>query len=137
MKDTIKNFLQNHDFCVLSSTNSLGQPESAFVGFSSNDQLEITIGLGKESRKYKNIIKRPNVSIVIGGEDGKTVQYEGLARELQDNKENYLQNHFEKLPGARKYITNEGQTWLVIEPIWVRYTDTTKSPQQVEEARLK
>src|SRR5687767_2341326 len=125
-KQTIRDFLHGYDLCVLSTTNAEGKPESALVGFSDNDTYKLLIGTTTSSRKYANIKTNPNISVVIGWNEGISLQYEGVARILQKGQEldSYLENHFTKLPGARKYKDNPEQCYIITEPRWLRYTDT-------------
>ncbi len=134
-KQIILNFIHGYDLCVLSTTNSEGNSESALVGFSENDTFELLIGTTTSSRKYTNIKTNANVSVVIGWNEGICVQYEGTARILEKGEELdfYLQNHFAKLPGAKKYKDNPEQCYILIKPRWLRYTDTNTSPRLVTE----
>lgn len=134
-KQTILNFIHSYDLCVLSTTNAEGSSESALVGFSDNDTYELLIGTTTSSRKHTNIKALPAVSIVVGWNEGICVQYEGIARVLQKGEEldSYLQNHFIKLPGAKKYKDNPEQCYILIEPRWLRFTDTNPSPRLITE----
>lgn len=134
-EQTILDFIHAYDLCVLSTTNAEGNSESALVGFSENDNFELLIGTTTSSRKYANIRANMNVSIVIGWSEGICVQYEGTSRVLQKGEklDSYLQNHFSKLPGAKKYKDNAEQCYIVIEPRWLRYTDTNPSSQSITE----
>ena len=134
-KQAILNFIHGHDLCVLSTTNAEGNSQSALVGFSENDAFELLIGTTTSSRKYANIKANPSVSVVIGWNEGICVQYEGVAQVLDKGEklDSYLQNHFAKLPGAKKYQNNSEQCYLVVEPRWLRYTDIGSSPRLVQE----
>lgn len=134
-KQTILNFIHSYDLCVLSTTNVEGNSQSALVGFSENDAFELLIGTTTSSRKYANIRANRNVSIAIGWNEGICVQYEGAARVLEKGKEldSKLLNHFAKLPGAKKYKDNAEQCYILIEPKWLRYTDTNPSPRFITE----
>jgi general stress protein 26 len=122
MKDEILQFLNQRDFCVVSSVNSAGKPESAFVAYSSNDKLEFIIGTSSQSRKFKNISANPVVSVVVADLSGE-VQYEGIVNEVFDTNsdENLISGHFAKLPGSKKYRQDPTQRWIKIKPTWLRY----------------
>ncbi len=117
-------FLNQHQTCVLATVNSVGTPQAATVGFSHNDQFVILIGTNKNSRKYQNMIDRPNIALVVGFEGAKTVQLEGTAQEVSPTKDR-LDTHFTKVPGAMKFKAQEGQTYFEITPVWLRFTDYT------------
>ena len=136
-KQLIKDFLHKHELCVISTIDDKGNPGSAVVGFSENDSLELMIGTDSESRKYHNILKRPKVSVVVGWDDGITVQYEGEARLLEgDELSEYQKNHFAKMPDAEKYKDLPTEVYFAISPKWIRYTDCTKEPWEVKEITL-
>jgi len=113
MKDQAVKFLKEHNFCVVSSVNAVGKPESAFVAYTCNDKLEIVIGTSNLSRKFKNISNDPFVSIVVADMSGEA-QYEGQARIFYDKDEAM------DLPGAKKYRDDPTQVWLRITPKWLR-----------------
>lgn len=137
-RQIILNFIHGYDLCVLSTTNIEGNSESALVGFSENDTYRLLIGTTTSSRKYANIKANSNVSVVIGWNEGICVQYEGVARICRNGEEleSYLENHFTKLPSAKKYKNNPEQCYILIEPRWLRYTDTDPSPRLITEITL-
>jgi general stress protein 26 len=134
-KQTILDFMHGYDLCVFSTANAQGNPESALVGFSENDTFELLVGTTTSSRKYANIETNPSVSIVIGWNEGICIQYEGISRVLQQGEEldSYPKNHFAKLPSAKRFKDNPEQHYIIIEPRWLRYTDTNPSPQLIAE----
>jgi general stress protein 26 len=121
MKDEILKFMQKHELCVISSVNYAGNPESAFVGYSFNNRFEIRVGTSDQSRKFKNISKNPNVSIVIADENAE-VQYEGQAKKIsKSSTADFVEDHFAKIPSATKYREDPAQVWIMIMPTWIRY----------------
>jgi len=117
----VRTFLHSHKHCVIASINHESKPQSAFVAFSSNDKLEIIVGTSNKSRKYKNIVNDPHVSVVVADESG-GVQYEGVAYEV-DNADvaGVMAQDFAQLPGSKKYREDSTQTWFHIKPTWIRY----------------
>lgn len=121
-------FLNQHQTCVLTTVKADGTPQAATVGFSHNEKFVILIGTNKNSRKYQNLIDRPNIALVVGVEGAKTVQLEGIAKEVSPSEER-LNAHYTKVPGAKKFKDQAGQTYFEITPIWLRFTDyTVKNP---------
>ena len=130
----IQDFLHKHQLCVLSTVNEKGNPESAVVGFSENDKLELMIATSNQSRKYKNMIGHSAVSVVVGWDKWITVQYEGVVRLLSDDELiEYQKNHFAKLPMTEKYKENPDEVYIAITPTYIRYTDCNKDPWDVTE----
>jgi nitroimidazol reductase NimA-like FMN-containing flavoprotein (pyridoxamine 5'-phosphate oxidase superfamily) len=107
-------------------------PQSACVEFG-NDGLTIVFDTNNASRKFKNIQKSPRVSLVIGWEDERTVQYEGVATLLQDGPEleRLKQAYFKKSPDAQKWEITEGNVYFKVEPVWIRFTDLNTNPWDI------
>ena len=135
MKDAMT-LMGGCSLCVLSTVDSNGASESALVGFSVFNDQDLTIGTDRNSRKFKNILVNSRVSVVIGWED-KSVQYEGVARELVGQElEDRQKEHFIKNPGSAKYKDEPGEVYVSISPTWIRFTDGTVDPWRVEERQF-
>ena len=92
-KNLAFNFLESQHFAVISTTGE-DTPESALVGFGEREDFGLIVGTYTTTRKYENISKNPNVSLVIGfGPEKITIQYEGTA-EIMPNEE---KEEFKKL----------------------------------------
>lgn len=127
-------FLAQHEECVIATAGE-HSPEAATVGFSESPSLELVIGTSTSTRKYQNIMKNPQVAIVIGFNGEQTVQYEGTARQLiGEELEQRQTSHFKKLPEVEHFKNDPGQMYLLITPTWIRYTDYSQ-PEPVEELR--
>lgn len=135
-KQKVFDLMKDNFLCVFSSLGPDGQPQSAVVGFSEDSDGKLVIGTRKTSRKYQNVLRDPRVSIVIGWDERKTVQYEGLAHEATgDERTKYQDLHVAKHPINAKFKDDPNEAYIVIEPVWVRYTDASVSPWQVEEVK--
>ncbi len=82
MKDLIYQLITQQKLAVISTINNHDNPESALVGIAVSINLEIIFDTVTTSRKYQNILRNPNVALVVGWEDEITVQYEGHAMVL-------------------------------------------------------
>jgi general stress protein 26 len=122
VKDSILDFMTNHSLCVISTVGQDAKPESAIVGFSHTERLELIIGTSNKSRKYANLFQNPHVAVVIGDEKGE-VQYEGSVVILpNDDYKNMVEEaHINKLPGAAEYRENPDQVYLKVQPSWIRF----------------
>ena len=121
-KQQIIEFLKARNFCIIATVGPDAQPEAAFVGYASNDIIEIVIGTSKASRKYQNIVENPKTALVIADTTGE-IQYEGRAVTL-DTKAylSLIENgQFKPLPGFDKYRNDPNQVWLRITPTWIRF----------------
>jgi len=124
------------NLCVLSTLGPDRQPQSAVVGFSEDEQCRLVIGTSNKSRKYRNILRDGRVSIVIGWDDRKTVQYEGVAHETHGaEREKYQALHVAKHPINAKFRDDPNEAYFLVEPVWIRHTDASVSPWIVEEIK--
>lgn len=134
--DVAKEFLGSQLFCVVSTIGDDGSPQSAFVAFSESDNLEVAFGTFVDSRKFRNVERDPRVSIVVSGDD-KTLQIEGVARVAMDDEEARVRaQHLAKNPSAKKYAYDSRESFVIVTPRWLRYTDFTTDPDTVEELRF-
>jgi len=123
-------FVSARNFTVI-STFGEEFPESACIEFG-NDGLTIIFDTNKNSRKFKNIQKSPKVSLVIGWENERTVQYEGIATLLAGEELERLKKiYFQKSPEAQKWEDVEDSVYFKVEPVWIRYTDLNVTPWNV------
>jgi len=81
--DEVFQFMNRESLAVLATAAVNGQPEAALMGFAVTPELEIIFDTVKSSRKYPNLKKNPRVAWVIGCTTEVTVQYEGVAEELE------------------------------------------------------
>jgi general stress protein 26 len=124
-KEFLYNFIKQHNLAVISTLSEDNKPEAALVGFAISKDLEIVFDTVKTSRKYKNLLQNRNVAVVIGWDNETTVQYEGIATELNGAEaEYYKEIYFEIYPDGRE----RAKTWphivhFKITPKWIRYSD--------------
>lgn len=122
-KKKVLDFLASHSLGVISTVDEDGRPEAAVVGFAELPDLTLIFGTFLQYRKYKNIKKNPHVALVIGWESA-TVQYEGVARELDGHeREEAKKMIVAKNPHSEKFIELPEECYFRITPTWVRYTD--------------
>ncbi len=134
--EKIYNFIKNEKYAVISTVNEASQPESALVAFSETENLEIIFATSDKTRKLQNILLNPNVSVVIGWDPDEltTVQYEGTARVLpMEMAGEYADIHYNKQPGSRDHIDKPGECFVVITPVWTRFTDYGSHPEEIFE----
>lgn len=134
----ILEFMKQHRLAVISTVSPLSLPESAVVGIAVKDDFELHIATFAQSRKLFNIKQNSQVALVIGWEHGKTVQVEGRAEELTDPAE-IKEIEWEELgnmPTVAKYIKKEHVVFLKIKPKWLKYSDFSTEPWQIEELRF-
>ena len=135
-KKEIYEFLKLRDLCVLSTTND-GQSQSSLMGFGISEDLDFVFGTSNKSRKYNNVQKNKNVSIVVGFTEGKTIQCEGVVEFLEGEElERYKNIYFTLRPSVKKYELLPDQVYFKVKLNWLRYTDVTKKPWDIKEIKF-
>lgn len=129
----ILEFIKKHQIMVISTATANGQPEAAVVGFGETENFEIIFGTPTTSRKYRHIQTNPKVALVIGWDEGMTVQYEGTVTELKAEDKDTIELYLTKVPQARLFAANPDQRFFKITPKWLRFTDTNPMPPGITE----
>ena len=135
-KKKVLEFIKNKNLGVLSTINKFGNPESAVVAFSETEDLQIIFGTFNTTRKYSNLQLNQTISFVIGWDEGEnvTVQYEGIVREVTDLEFQECRDiQLKKNPSSKTYAFEKQQRYFKITPIWIRYSDLSKEPEEIFE----
>lgn len=131
--DDVKQFMSQHQECVVATVGQNLQPEAATVGFSCDENFKIMIATNQSTRKAKNLSENQKIAIVIGFDGPKTVQIEGEVQVAdRESLKSRINFHLESVPRAKDFDGEEGQTYYLITPTWLRFTDYTKSPDTFE-----
>jgi hypothetical protein len=101
------------------------QPEAAVVGIAVTPDCEIVFDTVRAARKYRNLVERPRVALVIGWKQETTIQYEGVARELAGPEDDpYREAYYAVFPEGRERTASwEGLVHFIVKPTWVRYSN--------------
>ena len=133
----VQEFLARHRYGVVSSLGERGVPESALVGIAVTPEMEIIFDTLRLSRKYPNLIARPECSLVVGWEGEQTVQIEGVAMEPSGEElARYQALYFAVWPEGRERKAWSGIAYMVVRPRWVRYSDYGQVPAVVVDITL-
>lgn len=133
-KEDLYSYLKLHRFVVLASASEDGRPEAAAMGVAVNENLELVFDTIASSRKVANLRKNPRIAFVIGWENGKTAQYEGVAKELVgEDLTRYKPLYFEAFPDGPEREQWPGITYFVVRPSWIRYSDFSVRPPEIKE----
>ena len=138
-KNKILNFLKTNNLMVLSTMNKNNTPQSALVAFAETENLELIFGTFATTRKYQNLKHNNHVSLVIGTDEttNLTLQYEGIASEVTGKDLEQCQNHqLQKNPTSQKYASHKDQRYFKINPLWIRYSDLSKNPEEIFEIKF-
>lgn len=138
-KEELYQRMRTHRLAVLATAGDgvRGQPEAAVVGIAVMPDLEIVFDTVRSARKYRNLVDRPKVAVVIGWKQETTIQYEGVPRELAGPEdERYREAYYAVFPEGRARTANwEGLVHFVVTPSWVRYSNYNE-PVLIEEFRF-
>jgi general stress protein 26 len=127
-------FMNSGRLAVLSTVDEQGRPEAALMGYAVTPELEIVFDTVRTSRKYPNLKKNPRVAWVIGCTSEVTVQYEGIAEELEGAElAKYKKTYFAAFPDGPARESWPGITYFVVRPKWVRYCDYNPEKRRIEE----
>ncbi|MEZ5355119.1 MAG: pyridoxamine 5'-phosphate oxidase family protein [Bryobacteraceae bacterium] len=127
-------FLQRHKLAVIGSVSEAGRPQSALVGIAVTQRLEIVFDTVTTSRKYPNLIAKPDCSFTIAWDGAQTVQYEGLAEEIRPpDLAAYQRIYFQAWPDGPNRLSWPGIVYFVVRPVWIRYSDFAVEPALVRE----
>jgi len=135
--DEVYQFMRSERLGVLATVSEEGRPEAALMGYAVTPQLEIIFDTVKTSRKYPNLKKNPQVAWVIGCATEVTLQYEGVAEEL-DGEElaKFKKTYFASFPEGPARESWPGITYFVVRPKWVRYCDYDPVKRRIEEMKF-
>lgn len=141
-KERLYDLLRRHRLGVLAtvgeaSPDMAGQPEAAVVGIAVTPDCEIVFDTVRSARKYRNLVERPRVALVIGWKQETTIQYEGGARELAGPEDDhYRGTYYSVFPEGRERAASwEGLVHFVVRPSWVRYSNYNE-PVEIAELRF-
>ena len=125
---------------VQASVSPSGMPQAAVVGIVVTDDLHIFFDTLDASRKAQHLLRRPKVAFVIGGPaNGEecTVQYEGVAdRPSGEELERLKELYFSRFPDGRERERWPGLIYVRVQPIWIRYSDYSRTPPEIVEFDL-
>jgi pyridoxine/pyridoxamine 5'-phosphate oxidase len=123
-RQALVSFLQRHRYAVEASVAGSGQAQAAVVGVAVSDALELVFDTLASTRKCVNLRRDPRVALVIGWDEGQTVQLEGVADEPAGAELARLKAiYFARFPDGPEREGWEGITYFRIRPTWARYSD--------------
>jgi pyridoxine/pyridoxamine 5'-phosphate oxidase len=136
--EKVRQFINKHDLAVVSTVNKDSKPESAVVGISVTDDFNLIFGTFSTSRKYANLQSNSYVSLVMGWDEGKTAQIDGIANEILEPKEidEAIVTHLSRIPSAAKFLRRADERLFKVRPVWVRYSDLSVDPWDIIEIKF-
>jgi hypothetical protein len=122
-------FLRAQKWAVQASTAPDGAPQAAVIGVAVTDRLELVFDTLGDTRKAVNLRANPLIALVVGWDDGQTVQLQGMADEpTGDDLARLKRAYFEKFPDGLEREALPKITYFRVFPQWVRYSDFRCNP---------
>ena len=116
-------FIRRHRWGVIASVAE-GAPQAAVVGVAVTDALELVFDTLGSTRKARNLRRDPRVAVVVGWDDGQTVQIDGVADEPAGAELDRVQRvYFAHFPDGPSRLAWPGITYFRVRPTWIRYSD--------------
>ncbi len=132
----VADFLRAHRLAVMATASADGRPEAALINIAATPDLEIVFETVSATRKFANLRNNPLVSLVVGWQEGKTLQLDGVVEELEAAAyEKLVPIFFSAFPQQRSHEYWPGNIYFRIRPFWVRLSDYGH-PRQVQELVL-
>jgi len=133
-RDQLLQFMRAQKWAVEASVSDANAPQAAVIGVAVTDAFELVFDTMGDTRKAKNLRANPRIAFVIGWDEGKTVQYEGVADEPQgDELARIKQAYFAKFPDGVERERWEGLAYFRARPTWIRVSDFTKDVPEIVE----
>ena len=117
-------FARSTKWAVEASVAADGRPQAAVIGVAVTDRLELVFDTMGDTRKAENLRRDPRVAVVLGWDDGQTLQIDGVAdeptgAELAELKKVY----FARFPDGPEREGWPGIAYFRVRPRWARHSD--------------
>jgi pyridoxine/pyridoxamine 5'-phosphate oxidase len=128
-------FVRQRGLAAVATLGPDGPPQVAVVAVVATDLGEVVFGCERDSRKFVNIQRRPEVALAIGwDEDGIAVQCEGTADEPGGAAwERCAQCYLGRYPEEQRRVDGKVIGLVRVRPGWLRYGDTRPASYRWEE----
>jgi PPOX class probable F420-dependent enzyme len=119
-------FVRRHRLAVVSTVSPEGAPQAAVVGLAVSDELELVFDTLGSTRKARNLRRDARVAVVVGWDDERTLQIDGVADEPAGPELEALKRvYFAAFPDGPTRLGWPGITYVRVRPRWLRYSDFT------------
>jgi len=123
-RSDLVSFLRTQRWAVEASVSVHGTPQAAVIGIAVTDDLEIVFDTFADTRKTQNLRRNRKIALVVGWDEGRTVQLEGLADEpTGEDLERVKAVYFARFPDGEGRALAGNVTYFRVRPSWVRVSD--------------
>jgi len=117
-------FLRDQKWAVEASVSVHGAPQAAVVGVVVSPELEIVFDTFDDSRKAENLRRNRKTALVIGWDDGRTVQIEGHADEPRgDDLARLTKLYYARFADGEERAKASKVAYFRVRPTWIRISD--------------
>ena len=117
-------FLRAQKWAVEASVSVHGAPQAAAIGIAITEDLEIVFDTFDDSRKAENLRRNPKIALVVGWDNGVTIQIEGTTDEPQgDERDRLRAAYFERFPDGEARAAAGNVAYFRVRPTWIRVSD--------------
>lgn len=117
---------------VVATVDAAGNPEVALVGLAVADAGDVLFDSYTATRKVDNLRANPRAALVIGWDNGVSVQVEGPVEILSGrDRDAFGKVYLAQFPGSRALA--DGFSIIRVTPNWLRLYDTRPNPVLITE----
>jgi PPOX class probable F420-dependent enzyme len=117
-------FVRRHRWAVVSTVSPEGAPQAAVVGIAVSDGFELVFDTLGSTRKARNLRRDGRVAVVVGWDEERTLQIDGVADEPAGEELDALRRvYFAAFPDGPTRLGWPGITHVRVQPRWLRYSD--------------
>ena len=118
----LNEYVRSHPGAVVATLGPSGEPQAAYLPVAATSIGELVFDARDDSRKIANIRRDPRIAVVLGGDDGTTVQLQGVADEPTGaDGERCAAAYLAAFPSSS--VGAPGIVVVRITPDWTRFGD--------------
>lgn len=135
-KLALARFVNAHQWAVEATVGEDGSPQAAVIGVAATDDFELVFDTSTRSRKAENLRRTKRIAIVVGWDEGETVQLEGTVDEpTGDERARLVAAYVAKFADGEDRAKDDDITHFRIRPTWARHSDYRGAVVKIEETR--
>lgn len=126
-------FIAERRMGVIATVDAEGRPEAALMNLAVTPSLEILFETTNQTRKFANLARNPAVALVVGWNDERTLQYDGIAEKAVGAVAAVAREAFlAAFPEKASHQFWPGNDYFRVRPRWIRFS-SYYNPRSVAE----
>jgi general stress protein 26 len=135
-KTELAAFIRAQKWAVEATVAADGGPQAAVIGVAVTDDLEIVFDTGTHARKAENLRRTKRMALVVGWDEGQTVQLEGAVDEVARESADHARLLVARFPDGAARAADPDIAFFRLRPTWGKYSDFRGAAPAIEELRL-